>query len=277
MFELKQKVVAITGAGSGIGLALTRQCLAAGARVAAADIDTVALSSLSDAHADNLLLSTVDVRDREAMTRWAAETVERFGHCDVIVNNAGVSLSSRAQDMRREDLEWVFDINFWGVINGVEAFLPGLMARPEACIVNISSLFGLMAVPSQSAYNASKFAVRGYSEALRQDLRDTTVKVVTVHPGGVKTNIVRNGKHFHSIDGSETSTEDQAATFERIASTTPERAAARIIHGIRRGKARVLIGRDAILLDLIQRLLPGLYDRLLLPLSTRGRRAIADT
>lgn len=276
MFELDNKVIAITGAGSGIGLALTRLCLERGARVAACDLNPLALLELQTGSTDRLHVATVDVSDQIAMAEWARAVEAHFGACDAIVNNAGVSLSSRVQTMRREDLEWIMAINFWGVVNGVEAFLPMLLRRPEARIVNLSSLFGLMAVPSQSAYNASKFAVRGYSEAMRQDLRDTTVRVVTVHPGGVKTNIVRNGKHYDSVDGSVTSTEDTAEVFAKIAGTTPEQAALTILKGLCKGSPRVLVGRDAWWLDKIQRLLPAIYDRLLLPLSQRGQRRLAS-
>ncbi len=274
MFDVSRKVVAITGAGSGIGLALTRLCLAKGARVAASDVNTQALEALG-LDRQLLLLTTLDVRDREAMEQWAKAIEGHFGQCDVIVNNAGVSLSSRVQTMRREDLEWIMDINFWGVINGVEAFMPLLQKSEAARIVNLSSLFGLMAVPSQSAYNASKFAVRGYSEAIRQDLRDTAIRVVTVHPGGVKTNIVRNGKHFDGFDGAATDIDNTADMFAKVASTTPERAAEIIFKGLCKGKPRVLVGRDAVLLDKIQRLLPAIYDRLLVPISLFGSRRLA--
>lgn len=276
MFDVHGKVIAVTGAGSGIGLALTRLCLREGARVAASDRTPQALTELAGEYPEQLHVAKVDVSDREAMQAWASAVVAHFGHCDVIVNNAGVSLSSRIQTMQRADLEWLMNINFWGVVNGVESFLPELLQRPAACIVNISSLFGLLAVPSQSAYNAAKFAVRGYSESMRQDLRDTKVKVVTVHPGGVKTNIVRNGKHFDSLDGSATSTDDTAEMFARIASTTPERAAQIILNGIRKGKPRVLVGRDAVFLDILQRLLPGLYDRITVPVSLKGRRRLVS-
>ncbi len=272
MFDLKGKVIAVTGAGSGIGFALAELALRSGAKVAASDVRPQALDALAKRYPQQLHITTLDVSDRGAVAAWARVVVDHFGCCDVIINNAGVSLSCRIQSMRREDLEWMMSINFWGVVNGVEAFLPHLLTRPEAVVVNISSLFGLIAVPSQSAYNAAKFAVRGYSESMRQDLRDTAVKVVTVHPGGVKTNIVANGKHFESLDGSSTSTEDTAAMFAQIASTTPERAAGIILRGVEKKKARVLIGRDAVFLDVLQRFLPSCYDRLTVPVSLLGRR-----
>jgi short-subunit dehydrogenase len=161
--------------------------------------------------------------------------------------------------MRDEDFVWLMNINFWGVVHGTRAFLPQLLERPEAHVVNLSSVFGLIAVPTQAAYNASKFAVRGFTECLRQELARTNVRVTTVHPGGIKTNIVRNGRHFQDASGNT----DAAATareFDRVARTTPEEAARQIVAAILRKKPRLLIGLDAILIDRMQRLLPASYD-----------------
>ncbi len=273
MKNLRNKVFAVTGAGSGIGRALVTQLLNEGARVAASDINDEALQALRPlADVRQLQLSTLDVADRNAFNRWAGEVTAHFGQVDAIINNAGVALSCHAARQPREQMEWLFNINYWGVINGTEAFLPQLLERPEAVIVNISSLFGLLSVPSQSAYNAAKFAVRGYSESLRQDLRDTQVKVVTVHPGGIATNIANNGRHLDSITGNKADVEKTAALFNSIAATSPEKAASVILRAVRSGRRRVLIGRDAIFLDIIQRLLPASYDRLLLPLVNLGTR-----
>ncbi len=273
MKNLHNKVFAVTGAGSGIGRALVTQLLNEGARVAASDINDEALQALRPlADVRQLQLSTLDVADRNAFNRWAGEVTAHFGQVDAIINNAGVALSCHAARQPREQMEWLFNINYWGVINGTEAFLPQLLERPEAVIVNISSLFGLLSVPSQSAYNAAKFAVRGYSESLRQDLRDTQVKVVTVHPGGIATNIANNGRHLDSITGNKADVEKTAALFNSIAATSPEKAASVILRAVRSGRRRVLIGRDAIFLDIIQRLLPASYDRLLLPLVNLGTR-----
>ncbi len=273
MKNLHNKVFAVTGAGSGIGRALVTQLLNEGARVAASDINDEALQALRPlADVRQLQLSTLDVADRNAFNRWAGEVAAHFGQVDAIINNAGVALSCHAARQPREQMEWLFNINYWGVINGTEAFLPQLLERPEAVIVNISSLFGLLSVPSQSAYNAAKFAVRGYSESLRQDLRDTQVKVVTVHPGGIATNIANNGRHLDSITGNKADVEKTAALFNSIAATSPEKAASVILRAVRSGRRRVLIGRDAIFLDIIQRLLPASYDRLLLPLVNLGTR-----
>lgn len=266
----EQQVYAITGAASGIGLALVKQLLAAGHCVAAADISAEALSGLRSLAAEQrLLLSELDVADRDAVNAWASSIAEYFGGVDVVVNNAGVSLSCHAGEQPREHFEWLFNINFWGVVNGCEAFLPHLTQR-RGCIVNISSLFGLMSVPSQSAYNAAKFAVRGYSESLRQDLRGTGVSVVTVHPGGIKTNIARNGRHFHDLQGKQRDLEATAASFDKVARTSPDAAARAILRAVKKGRRRLLIGSDARFLDLVQRVFPSRYDQLLAPLLRLG-------
>lgn len=273
MKNLNNKVIAVSGAASGIGRALVEGLLASGARVAASDIDNTNLQSLREyGAAELLLLSRVDVSDQSAMQAWASEVKSHFGEVDGVINNAGVALSCHAADQPREQMEWLFNINYWGVINGVEAFLPELLRRPEACIVNISSLFGLLSVPSQSAYNAAKFAVRGYSESLRQDLRETSVKVVTVHPGGIQTNIANNGRHLHSITGNAADVEKTAALFNSIAATSPKQAANKIIRGLQKSSPRVLIGSDAWFLDKIQRLFPACYDRILVPLMNVGTK-----
>lgn len=275
MKNFNNKVIAVTGAGSGIGRALVIGLRAAGARVAASDIVEGNLQSLREYGGESeLLLSKLDVSDNAAMKAWAKAVKSHFGVVDGIINNAGVALSCHAAEQPREQMEWLFGVNYWGVINGVEAFLPELLDRPEACVVNISSLFGLLSVPSQSSYNAAKFAVRGYSESLRQDLRDTAVKVVTVHPGGIKTNIANNGRHLNSITGNAADVAKTADIFNSIAATTPEKAAAVIIRGMRKSKVRVLIGSDARLLDIIQRLFPASYDRLLVPLMNVGTRLV---
>jgi NADP-dependent 3-hydroxy acid dehydrogenase YdfG len=273
--KVNNKIVAVTGAGSGIGRALVEELLLMGASVAASDVDKQGLEYLrGKAPEARLLLSIVDVADQQAVTAWQMEAEHYFGGVDIIINNAGVALSSHAARQAREQMEWLFSINYWGVINGTEAFLPSLMARPEAYVVNISSLFGLLSVPSQSAYNAAKFAVRGYSESLRQDLRDSHVKVLTVHPGGIQTNIANNGRHFDAMTSSSGDVERTAELFNAIAKTSPQQAAKAILRSISKNKRRLLIGSDAKLLDLIQRLFPGSYDRILLPLVNFGSRRI---
>jgi NADP-dependent 3-hydroxy acid dehydrogenase YdfG len=264
MKTLTQKIVAITGAGSGIGRALAVQCADLGAILAISDVNDTALeetASLLREKQQKVHQARVDVGQRDAIYAWADQVKSELGPVDVVVNNAGVSLSQTIAKMRDEDFVWLMNINFWGVVHGTRAFLPQLLERPEAHVVNLSSVFGLIAVPTQAAYNASKFAVRGFTECLRQELARTNVRVTTVHPGGIKTNIVRNGRHFQDASGNT----DAAATareFDRVARTTPEEAARQIVSAILRKKPRLLIGLDAILIDRMQRLLPASYDGL---------------
>jgi short-subunit dehydrogenase len=174
-------------------------------------------------------------------------------------------LSDTIGSMKRSDFEWLIDINFWGVVRGTEAFLPQLLAKDDAHVVNISSVFGLVGVPSQSAYNASKFAVRGYTEALRQELEEggAPVHVTCVHPGGVKTNIVRNGRHVKDSFGRATSTAKLSKAFDTMARTTPTAAAQTILAGVLSNAPRVLVGPDAHVIDVVQRLFPTSYPRIL--------------
>ena len=193
MKTLRGKVVTITGAASGIGRALAVQAAKDGALLALADWDERGVNETARlAGASRSIARKLDVRSEEGVSAFAAEVDTELGGAHVIVNNAGVSVSDFVGTMKRADFEWLMDINFWGVVRGTEAFLPQLRTKDDAHIVNISSVFGLIGVPSQSAYNASKFAVRGYTEALRQELHGTHVRVTCVHPGGVRTNIVRN-------------------------------------------------------------------------------------
>jgi NADP-dependent 3-hydroxy acid dehydrogenase YdfG len=264
MKTLSNKIVAITGAGSGIGRALALQCADLGASLAISDVNDEALAetaALARAKQPRVHTARVDVGQRDAIYAWAEQVANEVGPADVIVNNAGVSLSQTIADMRDEDFFWLMNINFWGVVHGTRAFLPQLLSRPEGHIVNLSSVFGLIAVPTQAAYNASKFAVRGFTECLRQELARTSVRVTSVHPGGIKTNIVRNGRHFQDAQGN-TNAETTAREFERVARTSPEEAARQILKAIVREKARLLIGLDAVLIDRLQRLLPASYDGL---------------
>jgi NAD(P)-dependent dehydrogenase (short-subunit alcohol dehydrogenase family) len=194
----------------------------------------------------------------------------------LVFNNAGVTVLQGVADASPEDDEWVFDVNFGGVINGVTSFLPILLRQRAGVIVNTSSVFGLVGFPHQSAYCASKFAVRGYTEALRQELRGTGVRAAVVHPGGVKTNIVSNARFRADYRGEYTDVQGAAADFATLARTTPEKAAQIIHEGIEKQKARIRVGPDAVFLDLLVRLAPSRYydvlDRLE-GLARRGRRA----
>ena len=262
MKTLKDKVVAITGAASGIGRALAERCAAEGAKLAIADWDQAGLKETAAKVKERgaaVRADKVNVADRDAVYAWAAAVADTYGGAAVIVNNAGVSLSETIADIRYEDFEWLFDINFWGVVYGTKAFLPQLVKQPEGHVVNISSVFGIIAVPTQAAYNAAKFAVRGFTEALRQELRETQVHVTCVHPGGIKTNIARNGRHYIDPKGRATDTEAAAAQFEKMARTSPEDAAAAILGAILQNKPRLLIGADAHVIDAIARTMPEAY------------------
>ena len=260
MHSYKDKVVVITGAGSGIGRALAQQLSREGAHLALSDINMNGLEQTRASLSGNgrVTLDTLNVADRDAFRAWAAKVIADHGHADMIINNAGVALSETVANMSYDDMEWIVNINFWGVVYGTKEFLPHLLSRPQAEVVNISSIFGIIALPTQSAYNATKFAVRGFTESLRQELKDTNVFVATVHPGGIKTNIVANGRMKTSLGGPKDH-ERQIRDFEKMARTTPEQAAQIILDGVRRRRRRILIGPDARLMDRIQRLLPERY------------------
>lgn len=259
-YELRDRVVAITGAGSGIGRALAAEMTARGAHVAISDWNEASLAETArmiDGAGTKVMTATFDVSDRDAFEAHAAAVIEELGRADVIVNNAGVSLAAEVAHASYEDLEWVIDIDFWGVVHGTKAFLPHLLERGDGAIVNVSSVYGLFGVPTQSGYNAAKFAVRGFTESLDQELADTDVRVVRVHPGGIKTNIVRNGRIRDAFEGIDVAELPDA--FERAAITTSERAAEIIADGIAARKQRILVGPDARFLDLVVRLMPVRY------------------
>lgn len=262
MKDFTGKVAAITGAGSGIGRALAVELSGRGAHVAVSDIDESALAGTveqCEGHGVKVTSRVLDVAQRPEMFDWADNVVAEHGKANLVFNNAGVSLGYDFQTMSYEDFEWLMGINFWGVVHGTKAFLPHLLASDDGHIVNISSVFGLISVPSQSAYNSAKFAVRGMTESLRMELKGARANVscTTVHPGGVKTNIVRNGRHDEQRVTPGT---DPAAAFDKIARTTPDRAAQVILRAVERDKRRVVIGTDGKLIDLISRLPAGLYQ-----------------
>ncbi len=266
MKNLEGKIVVVTGAGSGIGRALALQLAAQGAQLALCDVNETNLQKTVDiaaAHGVKVYSATVDVSKRESVQTFADNVARALGNASVIINNAGVALSQNVEAMNRQDFEWVLNINFWGVVNGCEAFLPQLRQQKDAHIVNISSIFGIIGVPSQSAYNASKFAVKGFTEALRQELNDSNIHVTCVHPGGIKTNIARNARVHNDMFGRAADVKKLAADFDRLAATTAEEAARQIVRAIERNQKRLLIGTDAKVLDTVQRLLPNHYDTVL--------------
>ncbi|WP_265446267.1 SDR family NAD(P)-dependent oxidoreductase [Flexivirga meconopsidis] len=264
MKSLKDKVVVITGAGSGIGRALALQAAREGARLAISDVDGEGLAETARlaeaAGAKEVLTDKVDVADRAAMAGYAKQVAEHFGTVNVVVNNAGVSLTGTFDKLPYEDLDWIMGINFWGVVHGSKEFLPHLVASGDGHLINISSLFGLLSMPGQSAYNAAKYAVRGFSESLREELliAKAPVGVTVVHPGGIKTAIARNARYAEGEDGERT-----ARMFDKkLARTTPEKAAEVIFDGMRAGKARVLVGGDAHLLHTVAKVLGARYQDL---------------
>jgi NADP-dependent 3-hydroxy acid dehydrogenase YdfG len=254
------KVAVITGAGSGIGRALAQQLSAEGALLALSDVNKEGLEE-TKAHlkgTGKVILTTLDVADRGAFEQYAKDTITKFGQVDMLFNNAGVALAQTVENCSYEDFEWLMNINFWGVVYGTKSFLPHMLTRPEAAIVNISSIFGIIALPTQSQYNATKFAVRGFTESLRQEVKDSNLYVGCVHPGGIKTNIVVNGRMHASMLGEQTHAQ-QIEEFNKMARTTPVEAAYTILNGIRKNKRRILIGQDAKFMDRIQRLFPEKY------------------
>ena len=271
MKQFKGRVAAITGAGSGMGRALALELAARGCAVAIADVsqgsldETAALLRPSNVQVSSHL---VDVADRAAVERFAADVARIHGKVNLVFNNAGVSVSNTVERLSYDDFEWLMNINFWGVVHGTKAFLPYLRQVDEAHIVNTASIFGVVALASQSAYNASKFAVRGFTEALRHELAGTHIGVSCVQPGGVKTNIVKTSRYY-AADNEAPTKEEMTRTFEQIARLTPRDAAVQILRGVERNRMRVLVGRDALFLAWMQRLFPERYQQVLGSLSNR--------
>jgi len=271
MKSLDGKVVVITGAASGIGRALAVECATRGSRLALSDVDEVGLAEtrrLADqAGARSVRTDRLDVSDRAAVLSYADEVAADLGVVNVVVNNAGVALSGDVSDLDWDDMEWIVGINFWGVVHGTKAFLPHLVASRDGHLVNLSSLFGLVSMPGQSMYNATKYAVRGFSEALREELliAGHPVGVTVVHPGGIKTAIARNARVSSLEDKAET-----ARVFdERLAKMEPERAAEIIVKAVLTGKARCLVGLDAHVLHHVAKLTGSRYQDLVARVSPR--------
>lgn len=264
------KVAVVTGAGSGIGQALALELARSGASVAISDVDTEGLAATEEqirAIGASVKADRLDVTEREAFELYADSVVAHFGKVNQIYNNAGIAFAGDIEVTPFKDIEKVMDVDFWGVVNGTKAFLPHLIASGDGHVINVSSVFGLFSVPGQAAYNAAKFAVRGFTEALRQEMlvAGHPVSVTTVHPGGIKTNIVRNMTTVDSVDK-----DGLTETFDRkLANTTPKKAAQIIMEGVRKKRARVLVGPDAKALDLIVRLTGSGYQRLFSAVTSR--------
>lgn len=263
-YSFSGKVAVVTGAGSGIGRALALNLAERGAKLALSDVDLNGLAETVrqvEALGAEVESQFLDVAQRETVLDYAETVNTRFGKVNQIYNNAGIAYHGDVDATAFKDIEKIVDVDFWGVVNGTKAFMPYLHESGDGHIVNVSSLFGLLAMPSQAAYNAAKFAVRGFSEALRMELliNKSPIKMTVVHPGGIKTAIARNATVAENYDQ-----ESVAKFFDRkLAKTTPDQAAKTILKGVEKGKARVLIGSDAIALDVLQRLTGSRYQRLI--------------
>lgn len=260
MSFLSSGVAVVTGAGSGLGRALAQRLAAAGSALAIADIDEAGLQETAQSLAKSSGLVTthvVDVAKEESVKSFAADVSARHGRLTLLINNAGVALHGTFEEISLDDLRWLMDINFWGAVYGVKYFLPQLKREPRAHIVNLSSVFGIIAPAGATHYSASKFAVRGFTEALRHELEGSHVHVSCVHPGGVQTAIARHARL--GAEASSASREEFVARFDRMARTSPEEAAARILRGVERREPRILVGMDAYQIDVLQRLRPATY------------------
>lgn len=264
MKSLDDKVVVITGAGSGIGRALAVNAAGRGAHLAISDVNEAGLAETVDlvkgAGARAVRSDKLDVAERDEIVGYAAAVADQFGRVNVVVNNAGVSMTGDFAKMSYEQMEWIVGINFWGVVNGTKEFLPHLIDSGDGHVVNISSLFGLISMPGQTLYNATKYAVRGFTEALREEMLigKHKVGVTAVHPGGIKTGIVRNGR---VTDGDNL--EALAKLFDKkLARTSADDAAAAIVKAVLRNQPRLLIGADAHALHHVGKLLGARYQDL---------------
>jgi short-subunit dehydrogenase len=260
---VRDGVAVVTGAASGIGRASARSLAARGCHLALADIDIAGLDGTARAigGAVRVTCHRLDVADRAGVAALPAEVIAAHGNVDILVNNAGVALAGTFEQASEADFDWLLEINLHGVIRMTRAFLPLLKARPRAQIVNLSSLFGLIAPPGQTAYCAAKFGVRGFSEALRHELARTAVGITVVHPGGVRTAIAANARVPAAVDAAQG--ERLRARFARLLTMPPERAGEIIVEALVRRRPRVLVGGDARLAALAERIMPVSYWSLL--------------
>lgn len=260
MSFLSEGVAVVTGAGSGIGRALAQQLAQAGSALALADLNEAGLLATVSSLGSKTSLATshvLDISDEAAVRAFAEDVIQRHGRVTLLINNAGVALHGTFQEISLDDFRWLMGINFWGTVYGVNYFLPAMKQQPRAHIVNISSVFGMVSPIGQAAYSSSKFAVRGFTECLRHELEGTSVGVSCVHPGGIRTPIAAHARLGAHTPKSEK--EESVALFARVAITSPEAAAARILEGVERREPRILIGKDARQIDIVQRLRPATY------------------
>lgn len=263
MYTLSQKVVAITGAGNGIGRALALECAKRGAQLALSDIKEAPLQEtarLVAALGAKVTIRVVDVAKREQVEAWAAAAAKELGGVDVIINNAGVALLDTLEDVPYEEFRWVFDILFWGVVHGTRAFLPQIRAR-KGVVVNLGSIHSFIAAPNNGPYCSAKSAVRGFCDALREEVRDDGVQVLLVMPGGIKTEIVRNSKVRKFVNPTA-SQEDVHRAHNAASLTSPEQAANIILNAVESRSSRSLVGIDAKFYDGLTRLMPSMAHRI---------------
>jgi short-subunit dehydrogenase len=268
MTAIPGAAIAVTGAASGIGRALAIELAARGADLALADRDEAGLATVAaeivkatgKTGPGKISLHRVDVGEREQIASFAREAIAAHPKLNIVVNNAGVALLGQFHEIDQAQMEWLFNINFWGVVHSTRAFLPQLASQPAAHIVNVSSIFGIVAPPGQTAYSSAKFAVRGFSESLRHELQlaKSPIRLSVVHPGGIKTNIVRNSRAGTGVTDNERRVQS-IERFDAIAQTSARDAALRIIKGIEKNEPRILIGGDARFMDLLQRFRPATY------------------
>jgi short-subunit dehydrogenase len=264
MTAIRGAAAAVTGAASGIGRALALELAARGCDLALADRDEAGLQTvaaqIAKAHARKVTVHRVDVGEPQEIEAFAQAAIAGHPGLNIVINNAGVVLLGQFNEIDQAQMDWLMNINFWGVVHSTRAFLPQLSRQREAHIVNLSSIFGIIAPPGQTAYAAAKFAVRGFSESLRHELQmaASPVRLSVVHPGGVATNIVRNARSGVGMTDNERRGQ-VIERFDRVAKTTPAAAALRIIKGIEKNAPRILIGNDARYMDLLQRFRPSTY------------------
>jgi len=270
MKSFKNKVAAITGAASGMGRTLAVELARRGCHLSLSDVNLAGLEETAQqarAHGVKVTTARIDTSSREAVYAWADQTARDHGKVNMIFNNAGVALAAALESVKPEDFQWIMNINFWGVVWGTQAFLPHLRASGEGHVINTSSLFGLLSVPGNGTYNASKFAVRGYTEALRMELETmgAPVSATCVHPGGIRTNIARAARvdpGAKAITGMEP--EEATKKFDKLLNTTTAESAARqILKAVEHNRRRVLVGPDAWFLDKLVRLLGSWYQPLI--------------
>jgi short-subunit dehydrogenase len=286
MTAIPGAAVAVTGAASGIGRALAIELAARGADLALADRDEAGLQSVAAEIAKGsaqtgstrkVSLHRVDIGDSEAVTAFARVAIAAHPALNIVINNAGVALLGQFHEIDQAQMEWLFNINFWGAVHATRAFLPHLASQPASHIVNLSSIFGIVAPPGQTAYSAAKFAVRGFSEALRHELQmaKSPIRLSVVHPGGIKTNIVRNSRAGTGVTDNERRVQS-IERFDAIAQTSAKDAALRIIKGIEKNEPRILIGGDARFMDILQRFRPATYWNVMAKriekMSKRGKK-----